>query len=84
MRVQKIESELDRVGWRVMNLPEFCARYKIGRSKAYQEIKAKRLKAHKCGDRTIITDNDAEEWLHSLPVFGENAQKARARRKRVS
>jgi hypothetical protein len=46
---------------------QFCERYNIGRTKAYEEINEKRLKARKCGARTIIVDDDAEEWLHSLP-----------------
>lgn len=62
--------EVDSGQPRVMNLVEFCARYKIGRSKAYLEIKAKRLKARKCGDRLLIADDDAEDWLDALPVLG--------------
>ena len=34
-----------------MSLPEFCRRHNIGRTKAYEEIKAKRLEARKCGKR---------------------------------
>ena len=52
---------------RAMSLKQFCERYSIGRTKAYEEINQKRLKARKCGARTIIVEDDAEEWLHSLP-----------------
>jgi predicted DNA-binding transcriptional regulator AlpA len=52
---------------RAFSIPEFCSRYGVGRSTAYNEIKAGRLKIRKCGRRTIITDEDGEEWLRSLP-----------------
>jgi excisionase family DNA binding protein len=55
---------------RATGLPEFCRRHNIGKTKAYEEIKAKRLKALKCGKRTLIAEDAAEEWLRSLPVFG--------------
>ena len=56
-----------RAHQRAMSLARFCQRYNIGRTKAYEEIKLKRLKARKCGKRTIIGEDDAEEWLRSLP-----------------
>jgi len=67
--VSKIsEAEQARRGHqRAMSLARFCQRYDIGRTKAYEEIKLKRLKARKCGKRTIIGEDDAEEWLRSLP-----------------
>jgi hypothetical protein len=43
-----------------MFVPEFCAWASIGRTAAYAEIKAGRLRAKKCGSRTIITFDDAE------------------------
>ncbi|MGB6078510.1 MAG: helix-turn-helix domain-containing protein [Xanthobacteraceae bacterium] len=45
----------------------FCKRYGIGRSKAYDEIKAGRLTGVKSGRRTLIREEDAEKWLRSLP-----------------
>ena len=51
---------------RAFTLPEFCRQYKIGRTKAYEEINAERLKAVKCGAKTIIRADDAEAWLASL------------------
>lgn len=48
-------------------LPNFCQRYAIGRTKAYAEIKAGRLKARKNGRITVITEADAQEWLANLP-----------------
>ena len=55
---------------RAFGIARFCKRYGIGRSKAYDEIKAGRLKALKVGRRTIIREQDAENWLRSLPAVG--------------
>jgi hypothetical protein len=52
---------------RAMSLNQFCERYNIGRTKVYEQIKQRRLKARKCGARTIIAEDDAEEWFNSLP-----------------
>jgi len=54
---------------RAMSIAEFCQRYGIGRTTAYAEIKEKRLRGRKIGKRTIITEDDAEEWLRHLPVM---------------
>ena len=52
-----------------MSIAEFCERYGPGRTTAYQEIKAGRLRARKCGKRTIIAEDDAERWLECLPII---------------
>jgi hypothetical protein len=52
-----------------MSIRAFCETYDIGRTKIYQEINAGRLKARKAGTRTIIGDDDAEEWWRSLPAI---------------
>ena len=39
----------------------------IGRSKAYQEISAGRLKIRKIGRRTIIAHDDLVDFLNCLP-----------------
>jgi hypothetical protein len=54
-------------GRRAMSVAEFCQRYSTGRTRAYEEIKAGRLRARKCGKRTVISADDAELWLGSLP-----------------
>jgi excisionase family DNA binding protein len=52
---------------RAMSLTEFSERYGPSRTKTYEEIKCGRLRAIKCGKRTLITEDDAEAWLMSLP-----------------
>lgn len=53
---------------RALSIDEFAQRYGVGRTTAYQEISSGRLRARKIGKRTIIGVDDAEEWLHRLPV----------------
>jgi hypothetical protein len=71
------EGERQRRAWqRAMSLQIFCDRYDIGRTKAYEEINAGRLKARKSGRRTIITADDAEDWLSRLPSLQEALDEA--------
>jgi len=51
----------------------FATAHNIGRSTAYNEIKALRLKARKVNGRTIITAEDAAEWRANLPLASEAA-----------
>jgi hypothetical protein len=71
MKIQQKVSEAEQAGrahQRAMSIPKFCQRYGIGRTMAYVEIKQKRLRARKAGKRTIIAEDDAEDWLRSLPT----------------
>jgi excisionase family DNA binding protein len=56
---------------RAFSIPEFCRRYGIGRTNAYQEITAGRLRALKVGRRTLITHDAAEAWLAALPELNK-------------
>jgi excisionase family DNA binding protein len=56
-----------RARQRAFSIREFEQAFRLGRTKIYEEIKAGRLRARKVGKRTIITDEDAEEWLERLP-----------------
>lgn len=51
-----------------LGVTRFCQRYDIARSRAYEELKAGRLKAKKVGRRTLIVN--ADEWLRNLPDAG--------------
>lgn len=53
---------------RALSIPEFCALYAIGRTKAYEELRSGRLRARKAGHRTLIAADDAEAWLSKLPL----------------
>jgi hypothetical protein len=48
----------------------------LRRTYLYQAIKEKRLKAQKAGRRTIITDENFQAFLRSLPVVGEQGKPA--------
>ena len=59
---------LEHAPWKLAySIPEFCKIAGVGRTKAYEELAAGRLKAKKVGSRTLITN--AAEWLDSLPDF---------------
>ena len=49
----------------------FSAASGLGRSKIYEEIKAGRLPAKKCGSRTIIAGEDARAYIAALPDISE-------------
>lgn len=55
----------DLVG--ALSVREFCARYGISPPTFYEEIKAGRLRARKCGAKTLIAVADANYWLAHLP-----------------
>lgn len=46
---------------------EFCRAYGIGITKLYELLKARELRARKCGRRTLIARDEAERWFASLP-----------------
>ncbi|HLO77408.1 MAG TPA: helix-turn-helix domain-containing protein [Magnetospirillum sp.] len=50
------------------SVEDFCSAFSIGRTALYAELKAGRLKASKCGRRTLIPRVEAERWLSSLPA----------------
>jgi len=58
-----------RARQRAMSIAEFGEQYGLGRTKTYEELKSGRLRARKIGKRTIITEDDAEDWLLRLPVI---------------
>ncbi|MET3968070.1 helix-turn-helix domain-containing protein [Bradyrhizobium sp. S3.9.1] len=52
-----------------MSIAAFCQCYGVGRTKAYEELKSGRLRGRKIGRRTIIIEDDAEDWLRRLPAM---------------
>ncbi|MCF4124955.1 MULTISPECIES: helix-turn-helix domain-containing protein [Methylobacterium] len=50
-----------------MSIEDFCRWAGIGRSLAYKEIEAGRLRIKKVGRRTLITMDAARAWLANLP-----------------
>lgn len=58
-----------RTRQRAMNIDEFCHSYGLGRTSAYEELKSGRLRGRKMGKRTIIAEDDAEDWLQRLPAI---------------
>jgi excisionase family DNA binding protein len=65
---------------RAFSISQFCLRYGIGRTNAYQEIAAGRLRAVKVGRRTLITRDAAETWLAELPAFTQSNRSLAVRR----
>jgi excisionase family DNA binding protein len=59
---------------------EFCRRYGVGRTSAYQEIAAGRLRAVKVGRRTLISHDAAEAWLAALPELKKPSRASTERR----
>jgi len=54
---------------RAMSVEEFCCRYGVGKTLAYELLDAGKLKAKKCGRRTLILPASAEEWFRNLPSW---------------
>lgn len=51
---------------RAYTIEEFGQFYKLGRTKIWQLIKTKQLKAVSVGSKRLIRADDAEAWLASL------------------
>jgi hypothetical protein len=51
-----------------MSVDEFCRWACIGKTKAYAEVKAGRLRLRKIGAKSIVLRADAEAWLRELPT----------------
>jgi hypothetical protein len=67
---------------RAFGIEEFCGRYSVGRTTAYAEMKAGRLRRRKVGKRSIIAQEDAEAWLRWLPIVTPPTSKIKARSRR--
>lgn len=67
----KIESKKSAPQPLAISVKEFCGLYGISSSQTYVEIAAGRLRATKCGRKTLILRKDANRWLAALPGMGE-------------
>ena len=56
-----------------LTLKDFCDAYRVCRETAYQQIRARRLRAVKLGRKTLILRADAEVWAASCPSLGPSA-----------
>ena len=61
-----------------LTIAEFCARYGLGRTAAYEEINDGRLEARKRGNRTLIPRTAARRWLENLPPLRSRAAETAA------
>jgi excisionase family DNA binding protein len=61
MDIQARDSELG-----AMSVKEFCEKYRIGTTKFYEEVKSGRLRAVKCGTRTLVLNRDSRAWERTL------------------
>ena len=52
---------------RAFNVRQFCTEYGIGHDGVYKAIREGKLVARKYGKRTIITADDAEQFIAALP-----------------
>jgi excisionase family DNA binding protein len=51
-----------------LSLQEFCNRMGLGRTRAYEEIKAGRLRTVKCGSRRLVPVAECAAWLDRLAI----------------
>ena len=58
---------------RSFRVDEFAARNSISRAQVYIELKEGRLNARKVGSATLITIEDENAWLASLPAMNPAA-----------
>jgi excisionase family DNA binding protein len=61
-----MNSQSEDVELGAMTVKEFCRKYRIGTTKFYEEVKAGRLRAVKCGARTLVLNRDSKSWEHTL------------------
>ena len=53
---------------RVLTIADFLQRYNIGRTSFYEQVAAGKLTLRKLGKKSLVTVDDAEKWLASLPA----------------
>jgi excisionase family DNA binding protein len=56
---------------RAMSVEEAAKAAGVGRTMLFEEIRKGHITARKVGRRTIITTDDLDAWLKSLPTAGD-------------
>jgi excisionase family DNA binding protein len=56
----------DNENLEAFTIREFCKRYRLGHTLVYEMIKDGRLRAVKCGQRTLLLARDVKDWEQSL------------------
>lgn len=52
-----------------ISVSEFCERYGVGRTKAYELFNSQEVEVRKMGTRTLVSRRSAERWFESLPIY---------------
>lgn len=76
-----MQNVLDKYRKRALTIDMFCDVYSVGRTLAYAEIAAKRLKSVTIGRKRLIPSEEAEEWFNNLsaqPNASTSREAARA------
>ena len=53
----------------LITVQEFCEKYAVGRTKAYELFNAREVEAKKIGVRTLVVRESAENWFERLPAY---------------
>ena len=53
----------------LITVQEFCKKYAVGRTKAYELFNAREVEAKKIGSRTLVVRVSAEKWFADLPYY---------------
>lgn len=55
----------------LLTLSEFCKAVNLGRTSVYKLINAGKVKALKLGKKTLVPRSSLDEFIASLPAYGE-------------
>ena len=61
-----MNEENQQIAYSIEEAQKLCG---IRRTRLYKEIRSGRLKAFKCGTRTLISAQSIKHWIDSLPTL---------------
>jgi hypothetical protein len=64
------DATVTKAGKRARSIREFANAWDLGESTVWKQIRLGHLKARKVGNRTLITDEDEDEYARNLPRAG--------------